>query len=38
MRLLPRSIAGLAVLMLGAGTALGASSINGRYDATINLN
>jgi thiol-disulfide isomerase/thioredoxin len=24
--------------MLGAGTALGASSINGRYDATINLN
>jgi hypothetical protein len=38
MRLLPRSIAGLAVLILGAGSALGANSIGGRYDATINLN
>jgi len=38
MRLLPRSIAGLAVLILGAGSALGANSVNGRYDASINLN
>jgi thiol-disulfide isomerase/thioredoxin len=38
MRLLPRSIAGLAVLILSAGSALGANSINGRYDASINLN
>jgi len=38
MKLLPRSIAGLVVLILGAGSALGANSINGRYDASINLN
>ena len=38
MRLLPRSIAGLAVLILGAGSAFGANSINGRYDASISLN
>ena len=38
MRLLPRSITGLVVLIFGAGSALCATSVNGRYDATINLN
>ena len=38
MRLLPRSITGLAVLILGDGSAFGVNSITGRYDAAINLN
>jgi thiol-disulfide isomerase/thioredoxin len=33
----PRTIAGLALLILGAGSALAADSISGRYDATLNL-
>jgi len=37
MTVLPRTIAGLALMILGAGSALAAGSINGRYDATINL-
>jgi hypothetical protein len=38
MRVLPCSITGLAVVILSAGSALGANSVDGRYDATINLN
>jgi len=37
MRVLPRSITGPAVLVLSAGSAFAADSVNGRYDATINL-
>jgi|CZKL01.1.fsa_nt_gi peroxiredoxin len=37
MSFLPCSITGLAVFILGAGSALAADSIDGRYDATLNL-
>ena len=35
--ILPRTATGLALLLLGAGTAFAAGSIDGRYDATLNL-
>jgi thiol-disulfide isomerase/thioredoxin len=38
MRVLPRCITSLVFLILSAGSALGANSIYGRYDAAINLN
>jgi len=37
MSILPRTATGLALLLLGAGTAFAAGSIDGRYDATLNL-
>jgi peroxiredoxin len=37
MRVLPRTIAGLAVFILGVGAAHAADTIDGRYDATLNL-
>jgi len=37
MSILPRTITGVTILILGAGSALAADSIDGRYDATLNL-
>ena len=37
MSIIPRALTGLALLILGAGSVLAADSIDGRYDATLNL-
>jgi hypothetical protein len=37
MSILPRTITGFALLLLGASLALDADPVDGRYDATLNL-
>jgi hypothetical protein len=37
MSILPRTFTGLALLLIGAGSAFAADSIDGRFDATLNL-